>query len=129
MLPQLFDTHAHLNLKEFADDWKEVADNSLKKGVFAINVGVNYLSSKRAVAIAREYGNGLWAAIGLHPENILIGDASEDCDYCIPENIPETDFNAAVYRELARSSDKVVAIGEIGLDYLRLPKNEKKPRR
>lgn len=124
MLPQIFDTHAHLNLKEFADDWRQVADNSLAKGIFTINVGVNYPSSERAVAIAREYGRGLWAAIGLHPENILVGGTAGGRDYCIPENIPENDFNTDAYRKLARSSDKVIAIGEIGLDYLRLPKNK-----
>ncbi len=125
MLPQIFDTHAHLNLKEFADDWRQVAADSLERGVFVINIGVNYPSSERAVAIAREYGRGLWAAIGLHPENILVG-APQNRDHCIPENIPETDFNADAYRRLARSSDKVVAIGEIGLDYLRLPKDKEK---
>lgn len=125
MLPQLFDTHAHLNLKEFADDWREVADNSLKKGVFVINVGVNYPSSERAVAFAREC-EGLWAAIGLHPENIAIGGISGNCEPLVPENIPEADFDSNIYRELAKSSDKVVAIGEIGLDYLRLPKDKEK---
>jgi len=124
MLPQLFDTHAHLNLKEFADDWREVADNSLERGVFVINVGVNYLSSKRAVDIAHEYGPGLWAAVGLHPENILADGKTDNSDRCVPENVKEADFDAEIYRELAQSSDRVVAVGEIGLDYLRLPKNE-----
>jgi len=123
-MPQLFDTHAHLNLREFADDWREVAENSLTKGVFVINVGVNYLSSRKAVDIARERGRGMWAAIGLHPENILVGQQPGTNDRCVPENIKEADFDADAYRELARSSDRVVAIGEIGLDYLRLPKNE-----
>lgn len=123
-MPQLFDTHAHLNLKEFSDDWREVADNSLAKGVFVINVGVNYLSSQKAVDIAREYGHGLWAAIGLHPENIITGGENKITDGCIPENIKEIDFDANAYSNLAKSCSKVVAIGEIGLDYLRLPKNE-----
>jgi len=112
-------------LKEFSGDWRQVAENSLKKGVFVINVGVNYPSSERAVALSREC-DGLWAAIGLHPENLVVGGMPDNCDPSVPENIPEADFDSGIYRELARSSDRVVAIGEIGLDYLRLPNDKEK---
>jgi len=123
-MKQLIDTHAHLNLEEFSGDWKEVIDRTLENGVFMINVGVNYVSSARAVEIAGEFAGGVWAAIGLHPDNIAPGIAKSFKAGATSESVKEPEFNAAVYRQLARSSAKVVAIGEIGLDYSRLPKNE-----
>ncbi len=85
-----------------------------------INVGVNLLSSRKAVKIADKYDNGVWAAVGMHPE--CLGDKKTGKD----ENVQEPEFDVAAYRELAKSSKKVVAIGETGLDYLRLPKNDAK---
>lgn len=144
-MPRLIDTHAHLNFEAYDADRRQVIENSLSEGVFMINVGVNYNSSLQAVEISKEYGDGVWAAIGLHPENIdddlhpdakdfrkpafgearLAGrPASGEARLRRPEDIKEPGFNAELYRGLARSSKKVVAIGEIGLDYLRLPKNE-----
>lgn len=94
-----------------------------------INVGVNYASSLRAVEIARESGGGVWAAVGLHPENIDDDFHPDSKDFRRPEDIKEPAFDSDLYRKLARSSPKIVAIGEIGLDYLHLPKDEiKAPR-
>lgn len=125
-MSQLFDTHAHLNLSEFADDYKEIARKSLNAGISIINVGVNYASSERAVEIANGFESGIWAAVGLHPENIGSNLASNTKKFQKPENIREPEFNPGIYRGLVDSSKKVVAIGEIGLDYLRLPKDESK---
>jgi len=93
----LIDTHAHLNFKAFHSDWKRVADNCLNQGVWIINVGSQHATSQKAVEIAQNYENGVFAAIGLHPIHA------------------EEGFDAEKYRELAQS-EKVVAIGEIGLD-------------
>ncbi|MFZ3073710.1 MAG: TatD family hydrolase [Minisyncoccales bacterium] len=125
----LIDTHAHLNLEAFDNDRRQVIENSLDKGVFMINVGVNYASSLRAVEIAQESGGGVWAAAGLHPENIDDDFHPDPKDFRRPEDIKEPAFDSDLYRKLARSSPKIVAIGEIGLDYLHLPKDEiKAPR-
>lgn len=121
---KLFDTHAHLNLAEFSGDYEDVIARSLESGVSMINVGVNYGSSLRAVGIAGEYNSGVWAAIGLHPENIGGNQRLDDNNPQKPENIKESEFDAKKYRALAQSSKKIVAIGETGLDYLRLPKDE-----
>jgi len=125
-MPRLIDTHAHLNLAAYDADRQQVIKNSLKEGIFMINVGVNYASSMRAVEIADESGAGVWAAIGLHPENIGNDLRVVPKDFCNPEDIKEPEFDVELYRKLAQSSKKVVAIGEIGLDYLRLPKDEAK---
>ena len=79
---------------------------------------------KKAVRIAAENPEGIWAAIGLHPQNIDDGSRPDLKKSVRPEDIKESRFDAEMYRELARSSSKVVAIGEIGLDYSRMPKNE-----
>jgi len=93
----LIDTHAHLNFNAFKDDFDQVIKRSLDGNVWMINVGSNFKTSKRAVEIAEKY-KGVYAAIGLHPIHA------------------EEEFDIEKYKELAKS-DKVVAIGEIGLDY------------
>ena len=95
----LFDTHAHLNFNAYKEDSLEVLQRSLDNGVWMINVGSQYSTSKRAVEMAEKYENGAYAAIGLHPIHLEI----EAFDY-------------EKYKELAKSR-KVVAVGEAGLDY------------
>lgn len=94
----LFDTHAHLNFKDFKKDCEEVIKRTLDNNVWMINVGSQYETSQRAVVIAEKYKEGIYAAIGLHPIHSQDG------------------FDYEKYRELAVSK-KVVAMGEIGLDY------------
>lgn len=94
----LIDTHAHLNFRDFKDDAADVARRSLAGGVWMINVGSQYSTSKRAVEMAEKYPEGVYAAIGLHPIHVQDG------------------FEYEKYKKLAESK-KVVAIGEIGLDY------------
>ena len=65
------DTHAHLNLEAFENDWRETAKRALDAGIKIINVGTDLESSKKAVAIAEEFEDGVWAAVGLHPSEIL----------------------------------------------------------
>ena len=99
----LIDTHAHVNFKAFENDFDEVIKRSLGEDVWMINVGSKYETSKKAVEIAQNYNNGVFAAIGLHPIHAQ-----------------DEEFDKERYKKLALSgsewSDKVVAIGEIGLD-------------
>lgn len=94
----LIDSHAHLNFSVYNADAKEVIKRSLDNDVWMINVGSQYSTSKKAIEIAEQYPQGIYAAVGLHPIHVKEG------------------FNYDEYKELA-SSKKVVAIGEIGLDY------------
>ena len=94
------DSHAHLNLEQFTDDYKEVIERANANNVkVIINVGADFASSKRAVEIAKEYEKGVYATVGMHPH----------------------DSKNEVYNEKKMSdllySKRVVAIGEIGLDY------------
>lgn len=95
----LFDTHAHLNFNIYKDDSFKVIQRSLDNGVWMINVGSQYSTSKRAVEMAGKYPEGVYAAIGLHPIHVR-----------------EEEFSYEKYKALAQNK-KAVAIGEIGLDY------------
>ncbi len=105
----LFDTHAHLNFAAFSKNRDKIIKNCQKNNVWLINVGINYETSRKAVEIAEESSQGIYAAIGLHPQEIL-----------------EERFDFEKYKNLAISSKKVKAIGEIGLDYWHKPKTKSK---
>ena len=122
----IIDTHAHLNFNAYKNDADEVIKNSLDNGVWMINVGSQYSTSKRAVEMAEKYKEGVYAAIGLHPIHLETGlvKIKDDPDE-IEFKTVEEDFNTEKYRELAKSK-KVVAIGEVGLDYYWKPKTTRK---
>ena len=93
----LIDTHAHLNFEAFSSDWKEIADKCLAEGIWVINVGSNFETSRKAIEIAQEYDKNIFAAIGVHPIHAQEG------------------FDKNNFKKLAESK-RAVAIGEIGLD-------------
>jgi len=122
----LIDTHAHLNFNAFKHDLSKIIQKTLGENVWIINVGSRYETSKRAVEIAEKYEKGVFAAIGLHPIYSTTGLVKIKTD---PEEgnfiANGEDFDIEKYRELAKSN-KVVAIGEIGLDYYYRPKTKRK---
>lgn len=96
----LFDTHAHYDDEAFDPDRREVLAGLPQKGVgLVVDPGCTLTSSEKAVALAAEFPH-VYAAVGLHPEN---------CHDFQPEQIERL-------RQLAQR-EKVVAIGEVGLDY------------
>ncbi|MDQ3621128.1 MAG: TatD family hydrolase [Verrucomicrobiota bacterium] len=100
----LIDTHAHLDFPEFANDLDELQERAAAAGVDRIiTIGTSIEGSRRAVALADRYAN-VFAVVGVHPSN-----AAEAPDDVITP-----------LREIARHR-KVVAIGETGLDYHRVP--------
>jgi TatD DNase family protein len=103
----LVETHAHLDYPDFAPDFDEVLRRANQAGVTRIiTIGTSVESSRRAVDLAEKYPN-IFAVIGVHPTYV---EQSGD-DVITP------------LRELARNP-RVVAIGETGLDYHRLPSVE-----
>ncbi len=103
----LIETHAHLDYPDFQPDIAEVLQRATDAGVDRIiTIGTSVASSRRAVELAETHSN-VYAVIGVHPTS---DEAGED-DVMTP------------LRELARSK-RVVAIGETGLDYHRLPSVE-----
>ncbi len=114
----LIDTHAHLNFAAYKDDAKEIIKRTLDGGVFIINVGSQYSTSRRAVEMAEKYETGVWAAVGLHPVHLVKRKVNPG-DSEFNENDFETTgeiFDYEKYLKLAKNL-KVVAIGEMGLDY------------
>src|SRR4051812_45535698 len=105
--PPLIETHAHLDYPDFAPDFDDVLRRATEAGVTRIiTIGTSVESSKRAVDLAEKYPN-IYAVIGVHP---TYAEEAED-DVITP------------LRQLA-TSPRVVALGETGLDYHRLPSVE-----
>ena len=97
---ELVDTHCHLDWNAFDPDRQAVIDRAVQAGVRRmITIGVDVASSRRAIEIAEQH-EGVYAAVGVHPN---------DC----------AGFAAALLQEIRwlAQHPKVVAIGEIGLDY------------
>ena len=96
----LFDSHAHYDARRFAEDQKEVLASLQPAGIGRImNIGCDLESSLRSVRLAEEY-DFIYAAVGSHPDDAAAVDG----------HLVER------YRNLA-DRPKVMAIGEIGLDY------------
>ncbi|MFZ4648242.1 MAG: TatD family hydrolase [Patescibacteria group bacterium] len=114
---QFFDTHSHVNFKDFKDDADEVIRRSLDNNTWMVLVGAEYKTSNRALTYANKYESGVYAAVGLHPTHLeeVIAHSSDEKGATQYLTRGE-DFNYATYEKLAKF-EKVVAIGEIGLDY------------
>ena len=97
---ELIDSHAHLDGEKFADDRAAVVERALAAGVVKIiTMGDSLESSARSVALTEEF-ESVYAAVGIHPEEVEPMTAA-------------TDDQLAAWA----AQEKVVAIGEIGLDY------------
>jgi TatD DNase family protein len=97
---ELIDTHCHLTFEPLADDIEGVLERSKSEGVIAwITVGTDPQHNRRAVELADRFDH-MYAAVGVHPH-----DAKD-----------VTDQTMAELKALARN-EKVVAVGEMGLDY------------
>jgi len=120
----LIDTHAHLNIAAFNENRDKVIKKCLEEGIWMINIGTNYETSEMAVGIAEKYPQGVFAAVGLHPINLDTGLVKIKTDELEGKRF-EKDFDYQKYKNLAKS-EKVVAIGEIGLDYYWKPKTKRK---
>lgn len=97
----LFDTHAHMDDRAFDQDRETLLEALPESGIgLLVNPGCSLASSEAACALAQKY-DYIYAAVGSHP------DAADE----INEETLER------YRQLVRENPKVVAVGEIGLDY------------
>lgn len=115
----LIDTHSHLNFSAFKDDADETVKRTLEADIWMINVGSQFSTSQRAVSMAEKYPEGVYAAVGIHPLHLQRRNFSYKDDNELEEIEIKTsgeDFDYPKYLELAKNS-KVVAIGEMGLDY------------
>lgn len=108
----VFDTHAHYTDDRFAAEFEGGADAAIS-GCFAegmsgiINVGTNIDNSKKAVAQAAKYPL-MYAAVGIHPSDIGMSGGIDAELEAIAEMISE---------KQVRRQNKIVALGEVGLDH------------
>ena len=119
------DVHTHVNLSAYDVDREEVEEHTLAEGVAHINVGTQKDTSRKAVELAEKY-DGVYATVGVHPVHT-------SKSYHDPQEFGEEGkafvsrgekFDIEHYRTLAQH-EKVVAIGECGLDYFRVEKETK----
>ena len=94
------DTHTHLDFDAYNEDRENVIQRAIENQVLAIiTIGTDLETSKQAILLADKYAS-IFASVGIHPS---------DC-----ANVKDSDFD--LVKELA-GHEKVIAIGEIGLDY------------
>lgn len=102
MTPDLFDTHTHLHFPQFTEDLPAVLERARAAGVRRlVTIGTDVETSGAALALAGREPD-VWAAVGIHPHDAAGGDET-------------------TLAEIARlaAAPRVVAVGEIGLDYFR----------
>ena len=116
----MIDVHCHLNFHAFEKDYNSVIKQALKDGVEKIiNVGTSVESSQRAVELAEQYTN-LFAIVGIHPHHADLPAAR------LPDGQGrQVNFQEGWEEKLFKLAKhpKVVAIGEIGLDYFSYKSN------
>lgn len=112
----LIDAHSHVNFNAYREDSDEVTKRALAENVWMINVGSQESTSRRAVKMAHEYPEGVFAVVGMHPLHLAKGHVDED-EFESASRAEVFDFDK--YYELALDK-KVVGIGEVGLDFYRI---------
>lgn len=97
---KIIDAHTHVQFEQYDNDRNDVIARALTGGIGMINAGADLKSSKDAVDLANRYEAGAWATVGVHPTE-------------------PKDFDKFEEIEILTKDNKVVGIGECGLDYFR----------
>ena len=101
---KLFDSHCHLNDEKFNEDRKELIENLRRQGVKRlVTAGYSLESSKQAINLSKEY-DFIYATIGISPNDV-------------PKTLEDLDKDLNSIKDLYKEGEKIVAVGEIGLDY------------
>ena len=109
----MIDTHCHIDFKEYNKNRQEVMDRAQQKLKAIINSGASLGGNRRTLKLMDEYRGFLYPTLGFHPSN------ASKADYNIIEKALD---------EIKQNIDKIVAVGETGLDYHEL-NNEKSRKR
>lgn len=100
---KFFDNHAHLDDEKFNEDREEIIKAISKEDIGFISAGYDLQSSKKAIELSEKY-DFIYATCGISPNDI-------------PQNEDELWKKVAEIEKMVRENSKVIAIGEIGLDY------------
>ena len=103
------DVHSHPHFKDFDEDRNELFENMKSLGVATIAVGTDLKTSKEVVELSEKY-DFVWSSIGQHPTE--------------HEEFSAYEFSEIIETDLKNKNRKVVAIGECGLDYFRINKED-----
>src|SRR3989344_4636042 len=104
-MSNIFDSHCHPQCPQYKNDREEMIKRALDGGVFMVCVGTDLETSKQGIELAQKY-DGMWVTVGLHPNDL------------------DSELQITNYKLLLKEP-KVVAVGEVGLDYYRTPEPEK----
>lgn len=97
----IFESHAHYDCEQFEEDREQLLKALPENGIeYVVNVGASMRSSATTVELTQQY-DYIYGAVGVHPDST--------------KELTEQDM--VVLEQMVRNSDKIVAIGEIGLDY------------
>lgn len=116
MKPALIDTHSHLHFPAYDNDRDAVLLSMEEERIWTIAIGTNARTSQKAIDLAKQ-NPSVFASVGYHPGNLTS---------VTPEDIEEQDskpYDIETMKRLAISSDRVVAIGEVGLDFYHIDPN------
>ena len=115
----IIDSHCHLNFSVFNEKYAEIIADCLHQQIGVLNIGSQHDTSQKAVEIANQFPNkDVYASIGIHPVHLSQTEIDEEE---IKFKSREEEFDELKYSALL--NNKVVAIGEIGLDYFHQPTN------
>jgi len=112
--PFLVDTHCHVHFPAYDQDREAVLARMRDKKIWAITIGTAMENSKQGIAFAEQHSD-IWTTVGLHPSHTTHSHEDEN-----EGAVHEKDVTKETLIEIAKSSKKVVAIGEAGLDFYRL---------
>lgn len=115
----LIDSHAHLHFPAFDADIAEVLNRVREANIGLVTVGTKFATSQSGIGFA-EANENVWCTIGLHPGHVHDHNFVDENEETHNAPTPEREFNEEKYEALV-AHPKVVAIGEFGLDYSRVP--------
>lgn len=102
--PSFIDTHCHLDMEQYQDDFHEMLDRTTQVGVdHILTIGIDYASSLKAVQLAKQHNN-ISATVGVHPHDV--------------DSIDENTYND-ISCLINENKKHIVGYGEIGLDYFK----------
>jgi TatD DNase family protein len=117
------DSHCHLQLAAYDADREALIEKCRVSGIGVIVVGTNKGTSAAAVTLAQAHPAGVWASIAVHPGHVH-APHHDPQEVALP---PTEEFFDEEFFSRISASEKVVAIGETGLDYYRLSETAGQP--
>jgi TatD DNase family protein len=112
----IFDTHGHGYWHGLNNRQEEILRNMHAEGVTrSVQIGTDLQTSREALALAQKWGQDAWCSVGIHPT---------ECQKLDPDVAPEIASQLEIL--LSANRDKIVAIGETGLDYYHLTRDRRR---